>query len=313
MPNPNFNPGVTPENYVPNTIEDLGGMIGKVAEQVIREVSAEDKLSVFDKMPVDNGDTIEQAIVKLASPRAYDASGANALTRKTPDIVVRYFSDWHREVFDTTVDIPQMRKVLKTGKGAELLSTKVVASLGEGDKFSKYSYTKELLKWGRQDKAGKVFKDLGTVVLKDEKLDIKSTLVKMKNIISGMQYVNSDYNTTPDLKRRTRKEDIYLLIPYKLKNRMDVEELAGVFNLEKDKIDAHIIELDIDTEVISDVNSYPVYIVDKFAILDYTRLFEMADQKNGDGLFWNYFLHTDRMYALSPLFDGCSFFVQTEE
>ena len=312
MPNPNFNGGVTPENYTPTTIEELGGMIGKVADQVIREVSAEDKLSVFDKMPVDNGDTIEQAIVKLASPRAYDASGANALTRKTPNIVVRYFSEWNREVFDTTVDIAQMRKVLKTGKGAEVLSTKVVASLGEGDKFSKYSYAKNLLNWGRQDKAGKVLKDLGTVVLKDGKLDIKSTLVKMKNIISGMQYVNADYNTA-NLPRRTRKEDIYLLIPYKLKNRMDVEELAGVFNLEKDKIDAHIIELDIDTEEISSVNSYPVYIVDKFAVLDYTRLYEMADQKNADGLFWNYFLHVERMYALSPLFDGCSFFVQTEE
>ena len=69
---------------MPNSIEELGGMLGKIADQVIREVSAEDKLSVFDKMPVDNGDTIEQAVVKLASPRSYDKTGANALSRKTP-------------------------------------------------------------------------------------------------------------------------------------------------------------------------------------------------------------------------------------
>ena len=38
-----------------------------------------------------------------------------------------------------------------------------------------------------------------------------------------------------------------------------------------------------------------------------------ADQKNADGLFWNYFLHTERMYGLSPLFDGCYILVKAEE
>ena len=312
MPNPNYSGGVAPASYTPTTISQLGGMIGKVAEQVIREVSAEDKLSVFDKMPVENGDTIEQAIVKLASPRAYDSTGANALSRKTPQIAVKMFSEWTREVFDTTVDVPLIRKVLLTGKGAEDLSSKIVAALSEGDKFAKYTYVKNMLKWARQDGSGQVFKDLGTVALANSVLDFKGTLVKMKNIISGMQYVNADFNTA-NLPRRTLKEDIFLLIPYKLKNRLDVEELAGVFNLDKDKIDAHIIELDIDAETISNKKYYPVYIVDRWSILDYTRLYEMMDQKNADGLFWNYFLHTERLYGVSPLFDGCSFFVETEE
>lgn len=311
-PTISYGGGEEPADFTPNSVSDLGGMLCKVAEQVIREVTAEDKLSVFDKMPVDNGDTIEQAIVKLASPRAYDATGANALSRKTPDIAVRMFNNWNRLVFDTTVDISQIRKVLKTGKGASELSTKIVASLSEGDRYSKYSYLKNLLAWARQDGNGKVFKDLGTVVAVDGKLDFKSTLVKMKNIISGMQYVNADYNTA-NIARRTLRDDIFLLLPYGLKNRLDVEELAGVFNLEKDKINAHIIELDLPIETIGGNHYYPVYIVDKWAILDYTRLYEMADQKNADGLFWNYFLHTERMYAVSPLFDACSFFVQTEE
>lgn len=311
-PTATYSGGVAPADFVPNSISELGGMLGKIAEQVIREVSAEDKLSVFDKMPVENGDTIEQAIVKMASPRSYDSTGANALSRKTPDIAVKMFNDWTRLTFDTTVDVPLIRKVLQTGKGASELSSKIVAALSEGDKFSKYTFMKELLAWGRQDGEGKVFKDLGTVSAVNSTLDFKGTLVKMKNIISGMQYVNADFNTG-NIKRRTLKEDIFLLIPYKLKNRLDVEELAGVFNLDKDKIDAHIIELDLDYETIGGNHYYPVYIVDRWAMLNYTRLYEMMDQKNADGLFWNYFLHTERLYGISPLFDGCSFFVQTEE
>lgn len=307
---PEFSGGVDGEDYVPNSYEELGGMIGKVAEQVIREVTAEDKLAVFDKMPVDNGDTIEQTIVKMASPRAYDKTGANALTRKTPNIVAKYFTNWERLVFDTTVDIPAIKKVLKTGKGAEDLSSKIVASLSEGDKFTKYNRVKDLLQWGRQDKAGKVLVNSGTVTATSTGINYKEVLVKMKDIISGMQYVNPTFNSSQTA-RRTLAEDIYLLIPFKLKNRLDVEELAGVFNLEKDRINAHIIELDIDAETINGVECYPVYIVDYWAILDYTRLYEMVDQKNGDGLFWNYFLHVERMYGISPLFDGTYFLVNT--
>ena len=287
-------------------MEELGGMIGTIAEQTIREVTAEDKLSVFDKMAVDNGDTIEQVVVKMASPRAYDETGANALTRKTPDIVVRLFKNWKRETYDTSVDISKMRKVLKTGKGASELSTKVVSALGEGDKFAKYTKVKELIDWARRENYI-VAKD--AIALKDGKIDYKSVLVQMKDIISGMQYVNSEFNTI-DLPRRTLADDIYLLIPFKLKNRLDVEELAGVFNLEKDRINAHIIELDIEPVETENGTAYPVYVVDKWAILDYTRLYEMADQKNADGLFWNYFLHVERLYAISPLFDACYFMVQ---
>ena len=304
----NYDGGVAPGSFTPNSVSDLGSMLCKIAEQVIREVSADDKLSVFDKMPVDNGDTIEQAVVKLASPRSYDSTGANALSRKTPDIAV--FNTWNRYVYDTTVDISQIRKVLNTGKGASELSTKIVAALSEGDKFDKYTFVKNLLAWGRQDGDGKVFVQKANVEFKNSAPDYKGALVMMKNIISGMQYVNSEFNTA-SLKRRTLKDDIYLLIPYKLKNMLDVEELAGVFNLDKDRLEAHIIELDIDE---SDFGGkyLPVYIVDKWAILDYTRLYEMADQKNADGLFWNYFLHTERLYGISPLFDGCYFWVQTQ-
>ena len=44
---------------------------------------------------------------------------------------------------------------------------------------------------------------------------------------------------------------------------------------------------------------------DKNAVLDFTRLYEMLNQLNAEGRFWNYYLHTDRLYALSGLFDAC--------
>lgn len=304
--NPTYQGGTDGEDYVPTTIEELGNMIGKVAESIIRENTTINPLTPFEKGLIKNGETIEQAVVKLVESSAYDPTGAGALTRDEAEkLAVKYFNDWSRSKFKTTVDIPEMRKVLLGERDASELSSKVVSSLSESDKFEKYLNVRNLMKWGRQTAdggTGKVLVKAATVAYDsvNDSIDYKNVLVSMKDVISGMKFVNGDFNSL-ELKRRTREEDIYILIPYKLKNRIDVNDLAGVFNLDKTKIEAKLIEIDTDVED----GYYYIYVVDKFAVLDYTRLYEMLDQKNADGFFWNYFLHTDRLYALCPLFDAC--------
>lgn len=296
-----WNGGLEPQDYTPNTIEEMGGMIGKVAFQVIRNANAVNPLYVFEKARVENGDTIEQVVIKMATARDYDSTGANALTRKQVEMAVRYFKDWKREVFDTSVDIPEIRKVLLGSMGASDVASKIVASLGEGETDNVFSKTKALLKWGRQSAdggTGAVLKNYGTIALKDGAIDYEEFLIAVKDTVKGMQFANADFNTA-ELKRRTLNEDIYIVMPYKLKNRIDVSDLANAYNLDKKEIANKIIEVDTGTE-----SRYQyVYIVDKNAILDFLRLYEMADQKNADGLFWNYFLHTERLYGISPLFD----------
>lgn len=320
----NFTGGVEPQDYEPNTIQDLGSMIGKIAYQVIREVNADDRLAVFDKMPVDNGDTIEQAIVKLAESYAYDKQGLNALTRKNPEIAVRMFKDWTRATFKQSVDISQIRKVLTTGKGASELSTKIVASLNEGDKQEKYEALKQLLihstdfaPLGGQSFM-KPYLGLGEYVpTVNGKIDYTSILLNLRNMVSKMSYVNSECNQA-GLKRKTLKEDIVIIMPYQLKNGIDVEELAGVFNLDKAEIKDKIIEVDIDDFDDTETGEYGlghgnfIWVVDKNAVLSFTRLYEMVDQINADGLFWNYFLHVERMYGVSPLFDAMYLVVETK-
>ena len=320
----NFTGGVTPDNYTPNTISDVGGMIGKIAHQVIREVNADDRLAIFDKMPVDNGDTIEQAIVKLAESYAYDKDGLNALTRKNPEIAVRMFQDWTRATFKQSVDIAQIRKVLTTGKGASELATKIVASLNEGDKQEKYEALKSLLDQSTNHVGtqGFMVPYLGAtatdfVALQDGKVNYGEVLLHLRNMVSKMSYVNTSCNKA-GLKRKTLKEDIVIIMPYQLKNGIDVEELSGVFNLDKAEIKDKIVEVDIPDFVDTGSSSYSggkynyIWVVDKNAILAFTRLYEMVDQLNGDGLFWNYFLHVERMYGVSPLFDAMYLIVQTE-
>ena len=78
---PTYQGGTDGDDFEPTTIEELGNMIGKVAEQIIRENTTVNPLTPFEKGLVENGDTIEQAVVKLVESSAYDPTGAGALTR----------------------------------------------------------------------------------------------------------------------------------------------------------------------------------------------------------------------------------------
>ena len=303
---PTYSGGVAGTSYEPTTITELGGMIGKIAYSVIRENTANDPLAVFDKMPVNKGDTIEQAVVQMAESLSYDEDGDDALKREDSlKFAVKYFKGWTRKKFKKTVDIPEIRKVLSKDIDVSDVTSKIVSSMTEGDKHEKYLNVRDLLTWGRQSADG----GTGAVLVRAETvnfdatnstIDYKGVLVALKNAVSGMKFVNTSFNSI-SLKRRTRPEDIYILMPYQLKNKLDVEELAGVFNLDKAELKERIIETDSGIEG----GSYYIYVVDKHAVLDFTRLYEMVDEKNADGLFWNYYLHTERLYALSPLFDAC--------
>lgn len=304
--NTNFAPAIITDNYTPNVYDEFG-MIGKIAYSYIREVTAKNPLAVFNKMPVDNGDTIEQAVIKLAAMQAYDPTGANTLAPdRAEKFAVRYFKDWTRGTFKTTVDMPKLRKALLSAQSAAEVAGMITSVLAQSDIHDNFKRLKELLVYGRTNgSAGegqKAFIKLPDVRYNNG-INYKGILKQIKDTVSGMKFVNSNYNAA-SIERSTLEEDIFIIMPYTIKNAIDVDELSGVFNLDKAEIRNKIIEIDTIDNCI--------YIVDRNAILEYTRLFEMLEQLNAEGNFRNYFLHTERMYAISPLFDATYFFYEVE-
>lgn len=287
MVNPNYSNGANAGAYEPevNTIYPL---IEKVARQVISDTDVSDRLAIFNKAPVDKGMTIEEYVVKLAQSTAYDPEDSNPFDIVNPDIVVKYYTDWTHKVFKTTVFDNEIRKVLLADGNVGRVSANIVASLSKGDIYEKYLATRDMFKY--------MFDN--DYIVKGEnivKTDYKGILKAIKDTVSGMNFANADFNKAGII-RETPKDRIYILMPYKIKNAIDVDELAGVFNLDKAEIKDRIIEID---------SGNNIYIVDELAVLVYTRLYEMASMPyNADNLSKNFVLHTDRLYALSPLFDS---------
>ncbi len=295
-----YGQGITPANLTYD-VNEAYAMVEKIARQVIRNVVTEDHLAVFDKLPVDKGTTIEEAIIKLveAQPSA-DGSTVCAPISTEGLIAVKYYKNWTKAQFKTRVSIDEIRKVMDTDGNVEAIAERIAGTLVESDKQDKYEKVKGLFKYGvgsTNPVVAATFVDInkGTPIDCSTDGGYKKLLKTIKNTVSGMKFVNADFNTG-GIKRMTLASDIYIVMPYKIKNAIDVDELAGVFNLSKAEIEGRIIEID---------EGDNIYIVDQNAILDYTRLYELTSFWNGEGLYTNYWLTTERLYALSPLFDGC--------
>lgn len=295
-----YGQGISPANLTYD-VNEAYAMVEKIARQVIRNVLTEDHLAVFDKLPIDKGTTIEEAIIKLVEAQASaDGTTVCAPIDTSNLIAVKYYKDWTKAQFKTRVSLDELRKIMLSDGNVEAIAERIAGTLVESDKQDKYEKVKGLFKYGvgsTDPVVAATFVDIngGTPIDCSTDGGYKKLLKTIKNTVSGMKFVNADFNKG-GIKRKTLASDIYIVMPYKIKNAIDVDELAGVFNLSKAEIEGRIIEID---------EGDNIYIVDQNAILDYTRLYELTSYWNAEGLFTNYWLTTERLYALSPLFDGC--------
>lgn len=286
MVNPIYSGGVSATDFNAE-VNSIYPLIEKVARQVLSEVEVSDRLAVFNKAPIDNGTTIEEYVVKMAQSTAYDPNDTEPFDVVNPDIVVRYYNDWTHKKFKHTVYDNEVRKILLADGNSSRVSASIVSALTKGDIYEKYLAVRGLLKSGANE-------DFMVVQETINKTNYKEILLKLKNTISGMGFANADYNKG-GIVRETPSSRIYVIMPYWVKNEIDVEELSGVFNLDKAEVKSKIIEID---------EGNKIYVLDELSILVLTRLYQMSSMPyNADNLSKNFVLHTDRLYAISSLFD----------
>lgn len=271
-------------------------LIEKIAKQVILNVESTNKLQWFDKGKIIHGKSIEQAVVQLAEGYEWkddEQNGSNLNAPNYPDIVVRYFKTWNGRQFKTTVSESQIDKVILAGGSEKDLSEKIVSSLTEGEGDEDYITSKGLLLDGIQGSNIVKFSNPDDTGHPNGNFDIDSELIiAIKNISDNFQYVNQNF-VGAGYRTRCPFNRIHIIMPYSVYNKMNIDVLASLYNLSKAELTQKITLIDEGTKV---------FIVDEWGLLKYTRVYRMTSKYIEDGLYSNYWLTVDRMYATSGLF-----------
>lgn len=262
-------------------------LIEKIAKSTIRGVNTGNKLEWISKGEIANGVAIEDALVQLTESydwKSEDQDGSKLNAPSYPAIKVVYNSKWTGKQFKTTVSEDQIRKVLLSGGTVEDVAAKVVANLTASEGYEDYNACKGIFADAR---------DVNIIAVDSNTHAIDTELLKLiKNTCDKFGYVNSDFVACGAL-QSAPMDRIHIVMDYRVYNAIDVDILAGLFNMEKAEINGRI--------TLIDEPGY-IYIVDEFGLFEYTRLYRMTSKYVEDGLYSNYWLTIDRMFGTNNLF-----------
>ena len=314
--------------------EFLSALVNRIGFVAITSRIWENPWAVFNKGLVEYGTTVEEIYVDLAKPFAYDVEIAekNIFKRVIPDVRSAFHCMNWQEFFKVTIQEKDLKRAFLSWDGVTDLIAKIIESMTTSLNYAVYQTMKYLIARTLLNGQGNAveipavttanMQDIVAVVRENSN---NWTILNNKNNIAGV------HNHTP-------KEEQYLILTNKFDAKMDVEILATAFNMDKTEFFGHRMLVDgfgeIDNDFLHDLftdadgntdagyipitdaektalNTIPALMIDERFFQIYQNLHEMTEAYNGEGMYWNYWLHEWMTFSVSP-FSQRALFVPTE-
>lgn len=307
--------------------EFLNALVNRIAFVVIQSKAYKNPWAMFKKGVIENGETIESIFVELAKPFEYDPAMAETqlFKREKPDVRSAFHVVNYKKFYKTTIEREELGMAFLSWAGVTDLIAKIVDAIYTASEYDEFQVMKYML--ARHILLGQ----MNPVQVKDSNdsanaKDIVATLKKASNAIT---FMNNKY-TLAGVRTHTLKDDQYLIVDARFDATMDVEVLATAFNMEKAEFMGKRVLIDgfgeIDNERLAELfaddetyveltpaqltalNTIPAVLIDKDWFMIYDRLAMFDEQRNAQGLYWNYFYHVWKTFSVSP-FAQCIAFV----
>ena len=305
--------------------EFLNALVNRIGRVLVSSKSYENPWKVFKKGMLEFGETIEDVFVNIAKPFQYDPAVAEnrVFARENPDVRAAFYIMNYQKFYKSTINQEQLRQAFLSWNGITELIAKIVDAMYTGANYDefltmKYMLAKHLLN-------GQIFpKEIPAV----SEQAMKSIVSVIKGISNKFTFMNTNYNLT-GVKTHTLKEDQYVIVNSDFESVMSVEVLAAAFNMDKAEFSGHVILVDsfgeLDDERLNELfgsnpdytpitsaeklalDYIPAIIVDKDFFMIFDNLFNFTENFNGEGMYWNYWYHVWKTFAISPFANAVVF------
>ena len=303
--------------------EFLNALVNRIGRVIVTSKMYDNPWNMFKRGMLEFGETVEEVFVELAKPFEYDPETAEneIFKREIPDVRAAFHILNYQKFYKVTVQRDQLRQAFLTWDGVTDLISKIINSMYAGANYDEFLVMKYLM-------AVNILNGRLKAVEIDDSTDMKGAVSTIKSVSNGMEFMNTNYNMA-GVHTYSDKRDQYIILTSTFDALMDVEVLAAAFNMDKADFmgrrvlvdsfgsldnerlallfadDPNYVELTSDE--LSALDAVPAVLVDKdwFVILD--NLLEFTDQYNGQGLYWNYWLHIWKTLSASPFANAAVF------
>ena len=289
------------ESYQPQLNEFVSNLINRIALTIIRNKSFSNPLAMFKKGSVPLGTDIQDIYENPAKAEAYELSNtgmAKLLTITDPDTHVAYYRRNRQDLYTKTIAREALQGAFVSWDKFEEFIQGITTSLYSGNYIDEFKYTKDLID-GAYNQGKVITKVMSKPV--DEATG-KAFLKELRALYTKMSLPSTEYNAysvmsgsdTP-VTTWTDKERMVLIVTADVMASVDVDTLAGVFQLNKADFLQRVVVVDnfANDEILG-------VVCDEAWLQIYDNLLRFDEFYNARVMAWNEYLHAWNTFAICP-------------
>ena len=300
----------------------LSALVNRIGRVIINSKMYSNPWAGFKRGLLEYGETIEELFVNIVQAQDFDPETAEneVFKRKIPDVRSAFHTMNYQKFYKTTVSNGQLRQAFLSFEGISDLIGKITEALYTSANYDEYLVMKYMLCYAMEHGA---FHPV--TIAQPTAANSNSVVTTLKATSEKLQFLSADYNQA-GVYNHTPKGDQYFIMTADFSSIVDVETLARAFNVDKVTLMGHTVIIDHFTFTTSETarlqellgNQYTVLTTSLFADVpcvcvdrDFFMIFDnfqnMTEQYNGEGLYWNYWLHQWKTFSTSPFANAVIF------
>ena len=302
--------------------EFINSLINRIGLVYIQSKTYENPWAMFKRGIMEFGETVEEVFVNIAKVHNYDAevSESEWMKREAPDVRTAFHVLNYKKFYKVTIQENDLKRAFLAPRGMYDLIEKIVQALYTTMNYHEFIAMKYLV--AKHLLAGQIKPVTIPEVNSNNMKAIASTI---KGISNNMTFMNADYNVA-GVATHTLHENQYVIMTSAFDAMFDVEVLAAAFNMDKADFVGHRILVDsfgnFDNVLLEELfgdnenftpftnaelqalSSIPAIIVDRDWFMIFDNLYQFRDGYNGQGLYWQYWLHNWKTLSVSPFMNA---------
>lgn len=314
--------------------EFLSALINRIGLVLIKSKMFNNPWKAFKRGELEFGETIEEIFVSISQAFEFSPEKAetNIFARNIPDVRSAFHTLNYRKFYKQTIQREQLKQAFMSLDGVTNLIAKIVEGMYSSASYDEFLMMKYLLV--REILDGRLY-PIELTVDEDatETEKVKQITAAVQEVSTDFTFMKSKYNVAA-VPNYSAQNDQIIIMTSKFNARMNVEVLAAAFNLSYTDFLAQRVLIDsfsdFDEERLNnlfkdaDGNYFDGYtpltdaqktaletidcvLVDKDYFMIFDNLVEFTENFNGEGLYWNYWLHLWKTFSVSPFENAAVF------
>lgn len=312
--------------YQPLANAFLSALVNRIGRVIINSKMYSNPWAGFKRGLLEYGETIEELFVNIVQAQDFDPETAEneVFKRKIPDVRSAFHTMNYQKFYKTTVSNDQLRQAFLSFEGISDLIGKITEALYTSANYDEYLVMKYMLCYAMEHGA---FHPV--TIAQPTAANSNSVVTTLKATSEKLQFLSADYNQA-GVYNHTPKGEQYFIMTADFSSIVDVETLARAFNIDKVTLMGHTVIIDQFTFTTSETSrlqellgtqykaltasifaDVPCVCVDRDFFMIFDNFQNMTEQYNGEGLYWNYWLHQWKTFSTSPFANAVIFTDET--